>query len=128
MSDIPGDLRYTKDHEWVRVDGDTATVGITDFAQGQLGEVIYVEVPAAGTTYEAGAVIATVESVKAASDVYTPLGGEVIGVNQAAADDPALVNKSPYAEGWLVKIRMADPGQVDALLTAEAYAGIATES
>ncbi len=127
MSEIPQDLKYTSEHEWVRLEGDVATIGITDYAQDQLGEIIYVELPAVGTTVEAMGIMATVESVKAASDIYAPVAGEVVEVNQNAVDSTELVNKSPYGDGWLVKIRPADASQVDALLTPAAYADHAKE-
>ena len=127
MSEIPQELRYTPDHEWIRVDGDVATIGITDFAQEQLGEVIYVELPDVGQTLEARAVMATVESVKAASDVYAPVAGEVIEVNEKTVDDPGLVNQSPYGDAWLVRVRVTDPGAAGELLTPEAYADVAKE-
>ena len=122
MSAVPSDLRYTAEHEWVRIQGDTGTVGITDYAQDKLGEVIYVELPAVGKTYAAREVMATVESVKAASDIYAPVAGEITEVNQAVVDDPAMVNSSPYEDAWLVKLKLADPSQADALLSAEKYA------
>lgn len=127
MSEIPGDLRYTPKHEWARLEGDIAAVGITDHAQAQLGEIIYVELPGVGTPCDAGTTIATLESVKAASDVYAPLAGEVVEVNDAVADDPSLINRSPYDRAWLVKIRVKDPAQFDALLAADAYADCTTE-
>ncbi len=127
MSTIPRELRYTPEHEWVRLDGATATIGITDFAQSQLGEVIYVELPAPGRALEAHAVIATVESVKAASDVYAPIGGEVIEANSAVVDDPGLINRSPYGDGWLVKVRVKSRAEFDALLAPDAYAELAKE-
>src|SRR5687768_14816984 len=103
---------FTREHEWVRVDGDTATVGITDFAQGQLGDIVFVEVPEAGRKVERGGEAAVVESVKAASDVYAPVGGEVIEGNQALVDDPSLVNSDPEGEGWFFKLTLADPSEV----------------
>ncbi|HET9426964.1 MAG TPA: glycine cleavage system protein GcvH [Allosphingosinicella sp.] len=112
---------YTKEHEWVRVEGDTATVGITDFAQGQLGDVVFVEVPEAGRKVSRGGEAAVVESVKAASDVYSPVGGEVIEGNQALVDDPALVNSDPEGEGWFFKLQLEDNGEVNDLLNAEQY-------
>ena len=127
MSKIPRDMRYTSEHEWVRLEGDTATIGITDFAQAQLGEVIYVELPGPGRAFDARAVMATVESVKAASDVYAPLSGEVIESNGAVVDDPGVLNRSPYAEGWLVKVRVKNRAELDTLLTPEAYAAVAKE-
>jgi len=112
---------YTKEHEWVRLEGDTATVGITDFAQGQLGDIVFVEVPEAGRQVEQGGEAAVVESVKAASDVYAPLSGEVIEGNAALGDEPSLVNSDPEGEGWFFKLRLTDPGQVEALMDAAAY-------
>ena len=112
---------YTKEHEWIRVDGDTATVGLTDFAQGQLGDVVFVEVPEAGRQVSRGGEAAVVESVKAASDVYSPVGGEVVEGNQALVDDPALVNSDPEGEGWFFKLRLSDTTELDALLNADQY-------
>ena len=112
---------YTKEHEWVRVDGDVATVGITDFAQGQLGDVVFVEVPEAGRQVSRGGEAAVVESVKAASDVYSPVGGEVTEGNQALVDDPALVNTDPEGEGWFFKIRLADNQELNDLMNADQY-------
>lgn len=112
---------YTKDHEWVRVDGDTATVGITDFAQGQLGDVVFVEVPEAGRQVSQGGEAAVVESVKAASDVYAPVSGEVTEGNQALVGDPALVNSDPEGEGWFFKLRLSDTGQLNDLMNADQY-------
>jgi glycine cleavage system H protein len=114
-------VRYSKDHEWVRVEGDTATVGITDFAQGQLGDVVFVEVPQSGRRLERGGDAAVVESVKAASDVYSPLSGEVIEGNAALVDDPALVNSDPEGEGWFFKLRLSDPAELDDLMDADSY-------
>jgi glycine cleavage system H protein len=112
---------YTKEHEWVRVDGDTGTVGITDFAQGQLGDIVFVEVPEAGRQVEKGGDAAVVESVKAASDVYAPVSGEVIEGNGALADEPSLVNSDPEGKGWFFKLRLSDPGQLEGLMDADAY-------
>ena len=112
---------YTKEHEWVRVEGDTATVGITDFAQGQLGDVVFVEVPDAGREVSRGGEAAVVESVKAASDVYSPVSGEVVEGNQALVDDPALVNSDPEGEGWFFKLRLSDNSQVSELMNADQY-------
>jgi glycine cleavage system H protein len=127
VSTIPRNVRYTPEHEWVRVEGDVATIGITDFAQAQLGEVIYVELPQAGRVFDTHAVVATVESVKTASDVYVPFAGEVIEANGAVVDDPGLLNRSPYADGWLVKVRVKNRAELNALLTPEAYAALAKE-
>jgi glycine cleavage system H protein len=114
-------LRYTRDHEWVRVDGDLAVVGITDYAQSQLGDVVYVELPEIGRRVEQGKEAAVVESVKAASEVYAPVSGEVVEVNEVLADDPARVNADPIGEGWFIKLRLDDPKQLDILMDEEAY-------
>ena len=113
--------RFTKDHEWVRLDGELATVGISDYAQSQLGDVVYVELPAIGRQLERGKEAAVVESVKAASDVYAPVSGEVAEVNEALAADPAKVNTDPMGEGWFLKLRLADPKELDGLLDDDAY-------
>ncbi len=114
-------LKFTKDHEWIRVEGDTGTVGITDYAQAQLGDVVFVELPEAGRKVEAGKEAAVVESVKAASEIYAPVAGEVIEANQALADDPSLANSAPQGEGWFLKLRIANPGDLDALMDEDAY-------
>jgi glycine cleavage system H protein len=114
-------LRYTRDHEWVRVDGDLAVVGITDYAQSQLGDVVYVELPEIGRRVEQGKEAAVVESVKAASEVYAPVSGEVVEINEALAADPARVNADPIGEGWFIKLRLDDPKQLDSLMDEEAY-------
>ena len=121
MSNTPEDLSYTKDHEWVRVKGDEATVGITDHAQNQLGDVVYVELPKIGDKFEASEPFGSVESVKAVSEIYMPLGGSVIGVNESLNDSPEQVNEDPYGEGWMIRIKIDNPSQVDALLTAVEY-------
>ena len=113
--------RYTKDHEWIRLDGATATVGISEYAQSQLGDIVFVELPAPGKTVDAGAELAVVESVKAASEVYAPVGGTVVEGNQAIVDDPSLVNHSPMGEGWFVKMKISDPDALDALMDQDAY-------
>jgi glycine cleavage system H protein len=112
---------YSEEHEWVRVDGDSATVGITDFAQGQLGDIVFVEVPEAGRQLRKGQEAAVVESVKAASDVYAPVSGEVTEGNAALADDPALVNGAAEGEGWFFKLRLSDPSELESLMDASAY-------
>jgi len=112
---------FSRDHERIRVDGDTATIGITDFAQGQLGDVVFVEVPEAGRHIAQGGEAAVVESVKAASDVYSPVGGDVIEGNQALVDDPALVNSDPEGEGWFFKLRLADTNELNDLMNADQY-------
>jgi glycine cleavage system H protein len=115
------DIRYTKDHEYVRLDGDVATVGITDHAQSQLGDIVFVELPAVGKSVEQGAEAAVVESVKAASEVYAPLSGEVLEVNGALEGEPAKVNADPLGEGWFLKLKVKDKGQFDALMDEAAY-------
>jgi glycine cleavage system H protein len=117
----PENLRYSKSHEWVRVDGDRATVGITDFAQHELGDVVYLELPEVGRTLRAEAIFGTVESVKAVSDLYAPVSGEVVEVNTALQDAPEGINNSPYDTGWMLVVRLSDPAEVDALMDAAAY-------
>ena len=124
---VPNDLRYTKDHEWVRVEGDEATVGITDFAAGQLGDIVFVELPEAGRTLEQFATFGVVESVKAVSDLFAPVSGEVVAGNDALAGSPELVNSDPYGEGWMVRLRVADAGELDGLLEAPAYEALTAE-
>ncbi len=115
------DVKYTRDHEWIRLDGDVGVVGITTYAQSQLGDVVYVELPAIGRRLEKGAEAAVVESVKAASEVYSPVGGEVVAVNDALEAAPALVNEDAEGKGWFLKLKLADPKQLDALMNAEEY-------
>ena len=115
------DARYTKEHEWVRLEGDVATVGISDYAQQQLGELVFVELPEVGRQASRGGAMAVVESVKAASDVYAPVSGEVVESNDALADDPGLVNRSAEDQGWFCKLRIADPGELTQLMDAAAY-------
>lgn len=118
---VPAELKYTKSHEWVRVDGDTATVGITDHAQSELGDVVFVELPSPGLNLGAGNTFGSVESVKAVSDIYAPLAGEVVESNPALGAQSELVNSDPYGEGWLIKIKLANPADADALMSSEAY-------
>lgn len=122
MSEAPDNLKYAESHEWVQVDDGVATIGITDHAQDALGDLVFVEVPEVGATFDAGDAAAVVESVKAASDVYAPVSGEVIAVNEALEDAPELINDEPYGEGWIMRIRMTDDGELDDLMDAEAYA------
>jgi glycine cleavage system H protein len=116
---VPEELQYTRSHEWVRTEGDTATIGITDHAQDELGDVVFVELPEVGATFDAGDSFGTVESVKAVSDLYTPVGGEVTEVNEALSDQPEKINEDPYGEGWIVKLRVSDEGSD--LLSASDY-------
>ncbi len=115
---VPEELKYTRSHEWVRADGDTATVGITDHAQDELGDVVFVELPEVGATFEAGGAFGAVESVKAVSDLYAPVGGEVVEVNRALEDAPEKINEDPYGDGWILKLRTSGEGD---LLSAEEY-------
>lgn len=124
---IMSDLRYSKDHEWVQVDGDIATVGISEFAQQQLGDVVFVDLPMVGDTVTKDTETAVVESVKAASDVFSPLSGEVVEVNSAIADDPGLVNQDAEGAAWFFKLRLTDPSQIEDLMDAEAYAAFVEE-
>ena len=121
MSNVPTDLKYAKSHEWVRVSGDTATVGITDHAQHELTDIVFVELPAAGRKVKAGEACAVVESVKTASDIYSPVSGEILEVNQAVVDKPELVNTDPHGNGWFYKIKLSNAAEVNALLTPESY-------
>ncbi len=118
---LPSDLKYTKDHEWVKLDGEIATVGITDFAQGELGDIVYVEVETLDETLDKDEVFGTVEAVKTVSDLILPLSGEIIEFNEALEDAPEKVNSDPYGEGWMVKIKISDISEVDDLLSAEEY-------
>ena len=121
MTNVPADLKYAKTHEWVRVQGDTATVGITDHAQHELTDIVFVELPAIGRRIKAGEACAVVESVKTASDIYAPASGEVVEVNKVLADNPALVNTEPYGAGWFYKIKLNDPTELSQLLSPESY-------
>ena len=118
---VEPNLKYDEEHEWVRVEGEEGVVGISDYAQDQLSDVVYVELPEVGDTFDRGDILAVVESVKAASDVYMPVSGEVLEINEELDDSPALVNKDPYGEAWLVRITIADPSELDDLLDADAY-------
>lgn len=121
---IPKDLKYTKDHEWVRIDGDTATVGVTDFAQGELGDIVFVEIETLDESLDMEEVFGSVEAVKTVSDLFMPISGEVIEFNEALETDPELVNSDPYGEGWMIKIKIADKSELNDLLTEEAYSNL----
>ena len=118
---IPSELKYTKDHEWIKIEGDIATVGITDFAQGELGDIVYVEVETIDETLDIEEVFGTVEAVKTVSDLFLPLSGEIIEFNESLEDEPEKVNTDPYGEGWMIKLKFSDDAQIDALLSAEDY-------
>ena len=120
-TEVPVDLRYARTHEWVRASGDIATVGLTDHAQHELTDVVFVELPAIGRTLKAGEACAVVESVKTASDIYAPVGGQVVEINPAVVENPALVNREPYGGGWFFKLKLAEAGGLEALLSAAAY-------
>ncbi|NOY12351.1 MAG: glycine cleavage system protein GcvH [Deltaproteobacteria bacterium] len=119
--EFPDELKYTEDHEWVLVADEIATIGITDFAQDQLGDVVFVELPEVGDQLETGKPLGVVESVKAVSDVYAPLSGEVVEINSALPDEPEMLNTSPYEDGWMIKIKLADPAELDGLMDAAGY-------
>ena len=124
---VPGDLRYTKDHEWIRVEGDEAVVGITQFAADQLGDIVFVELPDAGRTLDQHATFGVVESVKAVSDLFAPVAGDVTATNGDLAGTPEAVNSDPYGAGWMVRVRLSDPAQVEGLLDAAAYEQLTAE-
>jgi glycine cleavage system H protein len=124
---VPGDLRYTKEHEWVRVHGDEATIGITQFAADQLGDIVFIELPGVGRALEQSATFGVVESVKAVSDLFAPLGGEVTAINDALGGSPEVVNSDPYGEGWMIRVRLADSAQVDGLMDPAAYEQLVAE-
>ncbi len=128
MANFPSDLKYAKTHEWVKLAGDTATIGITDFAQGELSDIVYVEITAVGKKIKRDEPIGTIEAVKAVSDLYAPVSGEVIEANEALKDSPANVNKDPYGTGWMAKIKVSDPNELKNLLDAAAYEELARKS
>jgi len=121
---IPQELKYTKDHEWVKIDGDVATVGVTDFAQGELGDIVYVEVETLGETLERDEVFGTVEAVKTVSDLFLPLAGEILEFNESLENTPENVNSDPYGEGWMIKLKISDQSQISGLLSPEEYKDI----
>ena len=118
---VPAELKYTKEHEWIRVEGEEAVVGITDYAQSQLGDIVFVECETVGDSLEAGETFGTIEAVKTVSDLYLPVSGEVIEFNEELEDQPELVNKDPYGKGWIVKVKISDEAELDGLLNADAY-------
>ncbi|MGE0077687.1 MAG: glycine cleavage system protein GcvH [Bacteroidales bacterium] len=118
---VPSNLKYTKDHEWIKVEGDTAIVGVTDFAQSQLGDIVFVEIETVGETLDKEEVFGTIEAVKTVSDMFMPVSGEVLEVNSKISDQPDVVNKDPYGDGWMIKIKIANPAELDELLSPEQY-------
>ena len=124
---FPQNLKYTNEHEWIRIEGDIAYVGITDYAQDQLGDIVFVDVTTEGETLEKGEVFGSIEVVKTVSDLFLPVGGEVLEINPALEEQPELVNKDPYGEGWIIKIKMSDPAELESLMDAEAYKQIINE-
>lgn len=118
---FPAELKYTKDHEWIRVEGDEAFIGITDFAQGELGDIVFVDIDKDGETLDQEEIFGSVEAVKTVSDLYLPVSGEILEVNEALSDSPELVNSDPYGDGWMIKIRLTDASQVDGLMSVEEY-------
>ena len=123
---VPADLKYTKDHEWIKLDGEVATIGITDFAKGELGDIVYVEIETLNDTLNAEAVFGSVEAVKTVSDLFMPISGEIIALNETLEDTPETVNEDPYGKGWMVKVQCSDLSQLDDLLDAEAYTSLVT--
>ncbi|HKK21548.1 MAG TPA: glycine cleavage system protein GcvH [candidate division Zixibacteria bacterium] len=121
---VPGELKYTKEHEWVKVDGKTAIVGITDFAQGELGDIVFIELPNVGESFGQMKPFGTIEAVKAVSDMFAPLGGKVLEVNTALDDDPMIINRDPYGDGWILKLELSDSNELDDLLDAKEYQGL----
>ena len=121
---VPGELNYTKDHEWIRIEGNLAYIGITDFAQGELGDIVFVEIETVGETLKKEDVFGTIEAVKTVSDLFMPLSGEILEVNPLLEESPDVVNKDPYGKGWMVKIKIADPSEANDLLTAEKYTAL----
>lgn len=121
---VPSDLKYSKDHEWLKIDGSTATIGITDFAAQQLGDIVFVELPKVGATFRAGETFGVVESTKTASDVFYPVSGKVLAINEALVDAPELINQEPYGKGWFIQVECANQDEIDALLDAGAYAAL----
>ena len=127
MSEIPGDLLYTSEHEWLRVEGDEGTIGITDYAQGELGDIVFVELPEVGDVVEQGKAFGTVEAVKTVADLYAAVSGEVLEVNTDLAEDAAQINSDPYGDGWIIKVRLQIPAELEDMLTPEAYGKLIEE-
>ncbi len=126
--DVPAELKYTKEHEWVKLDGNTAKIGITDYAQGELGDIVFVELPEIGTEVKQLDSFGTIEAVKAVSDMYSPVSGKVVGINSAVEEDPMVINRDPYGEGWMLKVEVSNPAELDELLDAEGYQKLLAEA
>ena len=126
--DVPAELKYTKEHEWVKLDGNTAIIGITDYAQGELGDIVFVELPEIGTEVKQLDSFGTIEAVKAVSDMYSPVSGKVIGINSAVEEDPMVINRDPYGERWMLKVEISNPSVLDQLLDAEGYQKLLAEA
>lgn len=121
---IPADLKYTKEHEWVKIEDNLAIVGVTDYAQGELGDIVFVELPAVGDSVKAGASFGTIEAVKAVSEIFSPLSGKVAEINELLEDDPMVINSDPYGNGWMIKIEFSDSGEMDSLISSDDYQNI----
>ncbi|MCP4684657.1 MAG: glycine cleavage system protein GcvH [bacterium] len=121
---VPADLKYTKEHEWLKIEGNTATIGITDWAQGELGDVVFVELPEVGSDVELMESFGTIEAVKAVSEIYSPVNGKVTEINAALDDDPMVINRDPYGEGWMIKVELSDAAQLEQLLDVDGYKGL----
>lgn len=121
MSNIPENLKYTVEHEWVKIEGEIGTVGITDFAQGELGDIVFVDFPAIGKSFQAGKTFGTIEAIKAVSDLYSPISGEITEINPVLSETPETINSDPYGEGWIVKIKLSNPSELSSLLSAQKY-------
>lgn len=118
---IPTDLKYSKDHEWIKIDGNLAIIGITDYAQGELGDIVFVELPSVGTDFKAGESFGTIEAVKAVSEIFAPLSGKIAEINELLEDDPMVINSAPYGDGWMIKIELSDPAEVESLMSSDDY-------
>ncbi|MCP4705886.1 MAG: glycine cleavage system protein GcvH [candidate division Zixibacteria bacterium] len=118
---IPSDLKYTKEHEWIKIDGNLATIGVTDFAQGELGDIVFVELPSVGDETKSGESFGTIEAVKAVSEIFSPLSGKIVEINELLEDDPMVINSEPYGDGWMVKIELSDSSELESLISSDEY-------
>ena len=121
---IPSDLKYTKEHEWIKIDGNLATIGVTDYAQGELGDIVFVELPTVGDDIKAGGSFGTIEAVKAVSEIFSPLSGKIAEINELLEDDPMVINNEPYGDGWIIKIEFSDSSELDSLVSSDEYQAI----